>query len=286
MFYSLICPFRIQILIGSRLFLSIFIYFALFLSISTKKVAKNVKTKLKMLQTKTIIKQPLLSWTMKRSLPVAIRPIHMSSSSLDKNSRRDKLIKEKGYFHEMVELNKTGGKLFVASNELSKPSASINFPSFQGDSISNGSLVMPSASIGKVSLVGISFKQYGFEQIISWMEPLQNEYNIMKNTSKPKSKHRFQIMYFSMTEGGMLASLLRGSMKSGLSKTIPREFHDTSVVYVGVLDKICEKLNIDNRLVGHMFLLDEKARVRWHGCGDATEEELVNLVKLIGELQA
>jgi mitochondrial ATPase complex subunit ATP10 len=238
----------------------------------------------KMMMTSLMKKRPAVA----RQLLPASRAFHASSSVFDiQLSRRDRLIKERGYFHEMVELNRTGGKLFIASNELLKPSSAETFPPLTADSISEGEMIMPSAAVGKISIVGISFKQYGFEQLVSWMEPLQNKYNLIQtqNNKKSTSKQNVQLMYCSMTEGGLLASLLRGSMKSGLSKTIPKELHSTSMVYVGDLDKICETLNIDNRLVGHLFLLDSKAKVRWHGCGDATPDELESLVKMVDELQ-
>ena len=41
-----------------------------------------------------------------------------------------------------------------------------------------------------------------------------------------------------------------------------------------------------NKLVGHVFLVDGAGRVRWHGCGDASEEEVGSLLALVDELRS
>ena len=43
---------------------------------------------------------------------------------------------------------------------------------------------------------------------------------------------------------------------------------------LGQLDSLCDGLGIENRLIGHVFLLDTDARVRWRACGVATLAEL------------
>jgi len=38
-------------------------------------------------------------------------------------------------------------------------------------------------------------------------------------------------------------------------------------------------LCLPNVYTGYAYLLDEKNRVRWHGCGEGTEEEVQGLLK-------
>lgn len=38
-------------------------------------------------------------------------------------------------------------------------------------------------------------------------------------------------------------------------------------------------LGLDNKLVGYVFLIDQNLKVRWAGCGPATEEEVESLRK-------
>ena len=46
---------------------------------------------------------------------------------------------------------------------------------------------------------------------------------------------------------------------------------------LGQLDSLCDGLGIENRLIGHVFLLDTDARVRWRACGVASLSELNTL---------
>jgi len=45
-------------------------------------------------------------------------------------------------------------------------------------------------------------------------------------------------------------------------------------------------LHVTNKLVGHVFLVDGAGRVRWHGCGEASEEEVGSLLGLVDSLKS
>ena len=70
-----------------------------------------------------------------------------------------------------------------------------------------------------------------------------------------------------------------------MKKTICESRHDTAVLYAGDTDKLCDDLRITNKLIGHAFLVDVKGRVRWHGCGNAEEEEVVSLLRCTRDLE-
>lgn len=75
-------------------------------------------------------------------------------------TRHTELARELGYFHEMLELSKTKGKPFVATEGLTAAADSPVFPFVAGDTlVSNGTLSLPACARGKVTLVALSFKQ-------------------------------------------------------------------------------------------------------------------------------
>jgi hypothetical protein len=75
-------------------------------------------------------------------------------------TRHSELAKEQGYFHEMLELSKTKGKPFMATEGLTAAADSPVFPFVAGDTlVSNGTLSLPACARGKVTLVALSFKQ-------------------------------------------------------------------------------------------------------------------------------
>ncbi|MCJ1429202.1 Mitochondrial ATPase complex subunit atp10, partial [Sticta canariensis] len=52
----------------------------------------------------------------------------------------------------------------------------------------------------------------------------------------------------------------------------------------GVTAHVREQLGIFNKVVGYVYLVDDECRIRWAGCGNATEEERVSLAKLARRL--
>ena len=65
-------------------------------------------------------------------------------------TRHSELAKEQGYFHEMLELSKTKGKPFMATEGLTAAADTL---------VSNGTLSLPACARGKVTLAALSFKQ-------------------------------------------------------------------------------------------------------------------------------
>jgi hypothetical protein len=81
-------------------------------------------------------------------------------SSTSTKTRQFELIKEQGYFHEMIELSRGKGKPFIASDALTVAADSPVFPFVSGDTLVNdNTLSLPACARGKITLVALSFKQ-------------------------------------------------------------------------------------------------------------------------------
>lgn len=82
------------------------------------------------------------------------------STSKETKTRQFELIKEQGYFHEMIELSRGKGKPFFASDALTEAADSPVFPFVSGDTLVNDdTLSLPACARGKITLVALSFKQ-------------------------------------------------------------------------------------------------------------------------------
>jgi len=205
----------------------------------------------------------------------------MRTLPLLRQSKRERRSVDKGYFHEVMELQKTKGKPYMAMKTVRPADKAETFPDLKAENLMDHEIHLPSALVGKVSLVAISFKQFGFLQLDSWIQPFLDASSAAKKDKKRVS----QVIQLSMTEGGIIANLLRGSMVSGLREAIPVERHPNSLVHIGKIHDFCDALRIGNQLVGHVFLVDQKGKVRWSGCGEAEAEELDRLRTALGELQ-
>ena len=202
-------------------------------------------------------------------------------------TRAERLAMEQGYFHEMMQLQKTKGKPFHAEAGLAPAATAPTFPSVTADALLGGEISLPAAAHGKITLVALSFKQFGFVQLPSYIEPFQAEAAALQakgcgSASKGKGgasskPAQAQVVQLSAMEGGFIANLLKGSVTAGLLKATPASLHATSAVFVGDVDPLCNGLEVDNRLLGHAFLLDADAKVRWRACGAATPDEVKGL---------
>lgn len=229
-----------------------------------------------------------------------------TSGTIDKkHTRTEQMRMEQGYFHEMMELQKTNGKPFVAEAQITKAADATSFPAVTAETLGGpvAEMALPASLQNKVSLVAVSFKQFGFVQLDSWIQPFLEVVTAASAADdasgkglKQQRKKRAgrgrggngstQIVQLSALEGGFIANLLKGSMKGGLLKAIPPERHATALVFVGDVDPLCEGLAISNRLIGHAFLVDANGKIRWRACGAATEEEVRRLGTCVAELLA
>ena len=82
-------------------------------------------------------------------------------------TRHERLAKEHGYFHEMLELKKTKGKPYLAAKGLVAAADSSVFPLVEGETLTNSQLSLPAAARGKVTLVALSFKQVRATQYLT-----------------------------------------------------------------------------------------------------------------------
>ena len=198
---------------------------------------------------------------------------------------KERLAAEQGYFHEMMQLQKTKGKPFVADTSVIPAAEARVFPSLTAETLVDSELSLPADCRGKVTLVALSFKQFGYVQLASWIAPFQHaalELRVGGGSSRASRKSgggapAVQVLQVSAMEGGFINSLLKGSVKSGLVRSTPAAMQASSAVFVGDCDPLCEGLGVENRLLGWAFLVDADARVRWRGCGTALPEEIESL---------
>lgn len=97
------------------------------------------------------------------------------------------------------------------------------FPVLTGDCLVGGSLELPNFAHGKISLVALCFKQIGYEQIVSWIDPFEGDANQARSiiTSDGHTEPPFQAIQVSVMQGGFLAGLIKGSLISGMLKVTP-----------------------------------------------------------------
>ncbi len=82
----------------------------------------------------------------------------------------------------------------------------------------------------------------------------------------------------------VLKSFLVNIFLNSLRKVIPKELQSTYLVSSQNMEYVRDALGMTNTRVGYVFLIDENLKIRWGGCADATDEEVLSLESCTGVL--
>ncbi|WJX68854.1 hypothetical protein P8452_53187 [Trifolium repens] len=191
----------------------------------------------------------------------------------------------RGYFADMSEFKKHGGKVAVANKVIIPAMEAVKFPDIKVSFSDGKPMKLPirisdnkddsdKSSVPKASLVCLSFRASSQEMINSWSAPFA------KTFSNSKDAHLYQVSFIDswLLCRAPIKRLLLWTMK----KPNQNESNDTlqgKIVYsFGDHYYFRKELKILNLLTGYIFLLDSFGRVRWQGFGSATEDELSSLL--------
>ncbi|KAK9168485.1 hypothetical protein Syun_000625 [Stephania yunnanensis] len=205
--------------------------------------------------------------------------------AIEKERARLKDEMNRGYFADISELKKHGGKVSVANKIMIPAMAAVKFPDLEVN-LSNGtSIKLPNgtnqdnkggsskAISPGPSLVCLSFRASSQKMIESWSVPVSDAFR----TSKVFRLYEVSLIdswFLSLKPIKQLLLRVMRKSKTGESNALERQ-----IVYAfGDHYYFRKSLNILNLLTGYIFLLDGFGRIRWQGSGFATKEELTSLL--------
>lgn len=191
----------------------------------------------------------------------------------------------RGYFADMQELKKHGGKIAVASDTIVPAIEAVKFPSLDATFSDGTCIKLPVASeeyadggskmiTPHASLICLSFRAHSQKMIDSWSVPFVDAFSASDN---------LRMYEVSIIESWFLSLkpirwlLLRSTRRpssDGKNGTLERQ----QVYSFGDKYFFRKELKILNLLTGYIFLLDKFGRIRWQGFGLATEKELNSLI--------
>ncbi|KAM5584341.1 hypothetical protein ABKV19_003952 [Rosa sericea] len=193
----------------------------------------------------------------------------------------------RGYFADMSELKKHGGKIAEANKILFPAMAAVKFPDLEVNYSDGKVLKLPfrpngnenvadanMSALPKASLLCLSFRASSQGMIDSWSIPFVNAFSGSKD---------IQLFEVSFIDSWFLC---RKPIKQLLLRIMKKPKHvenkDTvkrQIVYsFGDHYYFRKELKILNLLTGYIFLLDKFGRIRWQGSGVATQEESSSLL--------
>ena len=201
---------------------------------------------------------------------------------------------EYGYFWMLRDLRQSEEQPIVANSTLIDETQAKLFPTLTGlqcldetsSSSNNSSIEIPAHWLRKnrtrdpsaqCTLVGISFRDYGYTMLKDWCQPFQQSF---------ANNDRVETVRLNLNEGYLTKYLLKSIITASMRKNTPLEEKASTYLYFGTdLNPILrDPLRAHNLLTGYVYLLDGLGRVRYAASGPASPEKVDNLTALAQEL--
>eukprot|EP00794_Sanderia_malayensis_P015197 gene15197-16766_t len=193
---------------------------------------------------------PFFQHGAKKMLSARLLMFRKYASGIDKAARRKELMKEfkKGYFADIKEFQKTGGKRFMAPNELIPKEKAIKFPPFVASSLSGNKVDLGHIFQGHATLMLIAMRGVAQPMCDAYREPFCQEFKDFKTAQ-----------YFEVNAvDSLFYGIFKGFINRTLRNQIPADRHGNYLCYYGSTKGICSDGLVENIIVGHAFLVDRK----------------------------
>ncbi|XP_057804804.1 uncharacterized protein LOC131020135 [Salvia miltiorrhiza] len=225
-----------------------------------------------------------------------------TKSAIEQSRARLKDEMSRGYFQDMKDLEKHGGKISKANKSIVPAKSALKFPTLEVYFPDGSKLELPVTSkedkenvvsspklpltsktndtsvlasdTAKASLICLSFRANSGSMVASWTSPF------LKAFARSSDVRLYEV---SLIDSWLLSrKLIRKLLLKFMRKPEPAEKQDglqMKIVYsFGDHYYFRKELKIVNLLTGYVFLLDKSGRIRWSGTGLATEDELSSLL--------
>ncbi|XP_068753563.1 uncharacterized protein [Montipora capricornis] len=182
-----------------------------------------------------------------------------------KREERREIVKEitKGYFADLREFRKNGGKRFFALGRPSELKDSLPFPGLKARNLVKKEIDLQRVFCGHVTLLLLWFRGFGEAMCDKYRLPFVENFH---------SEQLAQCYEINVVDGLIFKPFSRWFEKN-LRKQRPVERHDHFLCFDGNARPIKEKF-LENTIVGHAFLVDCNGLVRWKAHANPTDEEL------------
>lgn len=142
------------------------------------------------------------------------------------------------------------------------------FPRIRIETLSGKELILPDDVIGKTVLIGVAFVREAQGMLDSWTDYFQDLCE----------KH--EVYELPMIESNFW-KIFSGFIDSGMRAGIPDKKHDFVGTHYGDVSEFKEKLGIEDKGYGYVFLIDDKGYIIFKGRGYADEEGKEEMLKQV-----
>ncbi|CAN6439345.1 unnamed protein product [Victoria cruziana] len=191
----------------------------------------------------------------------------------------------RGYFADISELKKHGGKIAIANKTVVPSMVAKKFPPLEVERSDGSRLKIPilydsGSEYVKASLLCLSFRASSQAMIESWCAPFLSAFG----SSKDIHLHEVSFVDSWLLSLNPIKKMLLRVMKKSSTGEGSLSLKRETVYFFGDHYYFRKELHILNLLTGYIFLLDRFGKIRWQGFGLATKEEASSLLSCTYQL--
>ncbi|KAF1806262.1 ATP10 protein-domain-containing protein [Mucor lusitanicus] len=176
----------------------------------------------------------------------------------------------KSYFADVHEMRQHGGKMYFASSQLVKPEKAGYMPNFEAQDLSRQKINTTEKLVGKTTLMTFVYAKFGEPHVNTFIKPFLEKYKDQKD---------IQVVEVNVQEN-MLKQLLLKAFVPSIRKNLPAERKENYCLILKDISRTRKCLDMTNQYVGYAFLVDENCKIRWTAHGEATAEEVGNMLAM------
>jgi len=151
---------------------------------------------------------------------------------------------------------------------LIREDKALYFPNIEGKVLTNCAVTHSTDLCkGHISVVNIITTKLSDTQIQAYGAPTLEKY---------KDHPLFRYVQINLQENAAKSFLVMLFLNSLRSQN-PSYLHPTYLVSKQNMEYLREPMGLENKYVGHVYLLDQNCKIRWAAGADPTPEEIINL---------
>lgn len=131
------------------------------------------------------------------------------------------------------------------------------FPELQGEKLSGEMLSVPTDLNGKLSIVGMAYSKKSEDMLKTWYGPMYNKFVLKRGMFD--SNYDVNMLFIPMYTGAKKAAY-KVSMNK-MKESNRKDLYPYLLFYKGSLEPFVSELNMDNKALPYLFVLDEQGNV-------------------------
>ncbi|ORX56849.1 hypothetical protein DM01DRAFT_1334406 [Hesseltinella vesiculosa] len=187
-------------------------------------------------------------------------------------AERRHLVEEatKSYFADAHEMRKHGGKMYYAPSQLTQPDKSGYMPDFEGSDLLRQTTHTTEKLVNNITLMSFVYAKFGENHVNSFIDPFLEKF---------KDVEGVQTLEVNVQENYLKQFILKAFVPS-IRKSLTEERASNYVLIYKDIKKTRKMLDMTNEYIGYVYLVDQDCKIRWMAHGDATPEEVANMLAM------